>query len=83
LAGTTVNSERPLNFPTPSRAAAAGVPLATLAAILGHNNLRSVIKYVHPSEAEQFRAIDQLEALPPAWELAQASQVQNQPRQTN
>jgi len=47
-----------------TRAAEAGVPLATLAAILGHNNLRSVIKYVHPSEADQFRAIDRLDAVP-------------------
>ena len=44
-----------------TRAAEAGVPLATLAAILGHNNLRSVTKYVHPSEADQFRAIDRLD----------------------
>ena len=47
-----------------TRAAEAGVPLATLAAILGHNNLRSVIKYVHPSEADQFRAIDRLDTVP-------------------
>ena len=47
-----------------TRAAEAGVSLATLAAILDHNNLRSVTKYVHPSEADQFRAIDRL-ATPP------------------
>jgi len=54
-----------------TRAAEAGVPLATLAAILDHNNLRSVIRYVHPSEADQFRAIDRL-APPRQFRIAPA-----------
>jgi integrase len=57
-----------------TRAAEAAVPLATLAAILGHNNLRSVIKYVHPSEADQFRAIDRLDTVPLAPEPVQPAQ---------
>jgi hypothetical protein len=30
-----------------TRAAAASMPVTTLAAVLGHNNLRTVMKYVH------------------------------------
>jgi integrase len=41
-----------------TRMAEAGCPLATLAAILGHANLRSISKYVHPSEREQHAAMD-------------------------
>ena len=33
------------------------MPLATLAAIFGHSNLRSIMKYVHPSEADQHAAM--------------------------
>jgi integrase len=41
-----------------TRMAEAGCPLATLAAILGHANLRSISKYVHPTEREQHAAMD-------------------------
>jgi integrase len=40
-----------------TRMAEAGMPLATLAAILGHSNLRSIMKYIHPSEADQHAAM--------------------------
>lgn len=40
-----------------SRAAAAGMPLTTLAAILGHSSLRCVVRYVHPSQAVMDEAI--------------------------
>lgn len=40
-----------------TRMAEAGMPLATLAAILGHSNLRSIMKYVHPSESDQHAAM--------------------------
>jgi integrase len=40
-----------------TRMAEARMPLATLAAILGHSNLRSIMKYVHPSEADQHAAM--------------------------
>jgi integrase len=61
-----------------TRAAEAGVPLATLAAILGHSNLRSITKYVHPSQADQFRAVDRLDTVP-----AVPEQVQPETRWTN
>ena len=41
-----------------TRMAEAGCPLATLAAILGHANLRSISKYVHPNEKDQHLAMD-------------------------
>jgi integrase len=44
-----------------TRAAARGVPLPSLAAILGHNNLRSVHKYVHPSQAHLDEAMRMLD----------------------
>ncbi|MFL6448714.1 MAG: tyrosine-type recombinase/integrase [Bryobacteraceae bacterium] len=43
-----------------TRAASNGMSLATLARILGHSSLRSVMKYVHPSQGEQDRAMEQL-----------------------
>jgi integrase len=44
-----------------SRAANGGMPLSTLAKILGHGSLRSVMKYVHPDQAELNRAMDALD----------------------
>jgi integrase len=41
-----------------TRMAESGCQLATLAAILGHANLRSISKYVHPSEKEQHAAME-------------------------
>jgi integrase len=43
-----------------TRAANGGMSLATLAKILGHGSLRSVMKYVHPDQDEQDRALEQL-----------------------
>lgn len=40
-----------------SRAAAKGMPLTTLAAILGHSSLRCVMIYVHPSQADMDEAM--------------------------
>src|SRR3972149_9292683 len=40
-----------------SRAAAKGMPLTTLAAILGHSSLRCVMIYVHPSQADMDAAM--------------------------
>ncbi len=40
-----------------TRAAESGMPVATLAAILGHADLRSVMKYVHVRQEAQDRAM--------------------------
>jgi integrase len=41
-----------------TRAAEAGMPVATLASILGHGDLRSVTKYVHRRQEAQDRAME-------------------------
>lgn len=46
-----------------TRAAEAGMPVATLAAILGHADLRSVMKYVHVRQEAQDREMDRLSGL--------------------
>lgn len=45
-----------------TRAAQSGMPLATLAAILGHAGIRSVMKYVHVQQEAQDRAMEHFEA---------------------
>jgi len=46
-----------------TRAAEGGMQLATLAAILGHGNLRSVMKYVHISQEHMDREMMRLERI--------------------
>jgi integrase len=45
-----------------TRAAEKGMPLGTLAAILGHSGLRAVMKYVHPTQSHQFEEMKKLDA---------------------
>jgi integrase len=45
-----------------TRAAESGMPVATLAAILGHCDLRSVMKYVHVRQEAQDREMERFEA---------------------
>lgn len=47
-----------------TRAVLRGMPLPSLAAILGHSNLRSVMKYVHIGEADMGAAMDKYCAVP-------------------
>lgn len=44
-----------------TRAAAAGMPITTLAAILGHGNLRSVMRYVHTRQQDIDTAMTMLD----------------------
>lgn len=46
-----------------TRMAQAGVDLATLAAILGHNSLRAIMKYVHPTAQHQREAMARYEGI--------------------
>ncbi len=41
-----------------TRMAMAGVDIVTLAAMLGHSRIQMVLRYVHPSEAHQFAAME-------------------------
>jgi integrase len=51
-----------------TRMAQAGVDLPTLAAILGHNSIRMVHKYVHPTADHKLMAMKKLEACLPIIE---------------
>lgn len=46
-----------------TRAVESGIDLVTLAAIVGHNNLKMLTRYCHPSEANKHNAILRMEKL--------------------
>ena len=46
-----------------TRAAQGGMPLPTLASILGHSSLRQVEKYVHPTQDHQRAEMDRLDRI--------------------
>ena len=46
-----------------TRAAQDGMPLPTLASILGHSSLRQVQKYVHPTQDHQQTEMDRIDAI--------------------
>jgi integrase len=49
-----------------SRAVEQGINLVTLAAMLGHANLKMVMRYAHPSENEKQTAVNMLQKRRPA-----------------
>jgi integrase len=55
-----------------TRAAQAGIDLASLAAILGHSGLRAVLCYVHPTLEHQMQAMERLDAMRKPWAEVQA-----------
>jgi integrase len=59
-----------------SRAAMAGVDLATLAALLGHTSIQMTMRYVHPAEEHKREAVSKLEnfKMAEALKLAEKSQ---------
>jgi integrase len=44
-----------------TRAVEAGVDLVTLAAMMGHSRIQMVLRYAHPSQEHQFKAMDIIE----------------------
>ena len=44
-----------------TRAAMSGIDLVTLAAMLGHSRIQMVLRYAHPTQAHQTKAMEQLE----------------------
>ncbi len=44
-----------------TRAVEAGVDLVTLAAMMGHTRIQMVLRYAHPSQEHQFKAMDIIE----------------------
>jgi integrase len=59
-----------------TRAADAGMPLGTLAKILGHGNLRSVLKYVHPDQGSMDLAMEALDKPRPVEETKDRGKAQ-------
>jgi site-specific recombinase XerD len=47
-----------------------GMPLAILASIMGHANLRSIMKYVHTSQEQMNREMIRLDSRPAAGPLS-------------
>jgi integrase len=44
-----------------TRAAMSGIDLVTLAAMLGHSRIQMVLRYAHPTQEHQTKAMEQLE----------------------
>ena len=65
-----------------TRMAQAGVDLSTLAAILGHNSIRMVEKYVHPTADHQELAMRRLEACLPMIENLPPAPAKGRPSST-
>lgn len=57
--------------------AQAGVEFATLAAILGHNSIRIVEKYVHPTAGQKQQAMRRFEESQLATEIQSPAQAGN------
>jgi site-specific recombinase XerD len=44
-----------------TRAVEAGIDLVTLAAMLGHSKINMVLRYAHPTQEHQSKAMDKME----------------------
>lgn len=53
-----------------TRAAMSGIDLVTLAAMLGHSRIQMVLRYAHPTQAHQVKAMEQLEQFNAAQQIA-------------
>ena len=56
-----------------TRAAEAGIDPVTLAAMLGHSRIQMVLRYAHPQQGHQNSAMQRLEMLNAAREIAEAA----------
>lgn len=61
-----------------TRAAQEGMPLPTLASILGHASLRQVQKYVHPTQDHQQAEMDRIDKIRQESKLQYAESVRSQ-----
>jgi integrase len=55
-----------------TRAAESGIDLVTLAAMLGHSKINMVMRYAHPTQEHQMRAMQRLEKFVSAQRIAAA-----------
>ncbi len=53
-----------------TRAAMSGIDLVTLAAMLGHSRIQMVLRYAHPTQAHQAKAMEQLEQFNASQQIA-------------
>jgi integrase len=53
-----------------TRAAMSGIDLVTLAAMLGHSRIQMVLRYAHPTQAHQAKAMEQLEQFNAAQQIS-------------
>jgi integrase len=59
-----------------TRAAEAGIDLVTLAAMLGHSKINMVLRYAHPTQEHQSRAMDKLEQFVAKQQIEAAARQQ-------
>ncbi len=58
-----------------TRAVEAGIDLVTLAAMLGHSKINMVLRYAHPTQEHQTRAMDKMEQYVSQQKIALAEQT--------
>lgn len=61
-----------LRYTWATRAAESGIDLVTLAALLGHSKIQTVLRYAHPTQEHQTRAVERMEQLVAACRLDSA-----------
>ena len=65
-----------------SRAAMAGVDLATLKELMGHSNISTTMRYVHPTPEHKRNAVDKLERFNIDQTLAMNEERQGSPQKS-
>ena len=58
-----------------TRAAESGIDLVTLAALLGHSKIQMVLRYAHPTQEHQTKAVEKLEQYISAQRIVLAEQT--------
>jgi integrase len=61
-----------------TRAVQAGIDLVTLAAMLGHSKINMVLRYAHPTQEHQTKAMDKMERYVSEQKIAHAERVASQ-----
>jgi integrase len=61
-----------------TRAAQAGIDLVTLAAMLGHSKINMVLRYAHPTQEHQAKAMDMMERYVSEQKIAHAERAASQ-----
>jgi integrase len=59
-----------------TRAAEAGIDLVTLAAMLGHSKINMVLRYAHPTQEHQTKAMEKMEQFVAQKQIGAAARQQ-------